>query len=118
MKEQHGRDRQWGQLTSKPSTGNVFLNVLKKEDLKEKCDCSMREPGDRDINILAGGRRVTASFVRALKGKFVFAASVYVMLIKVQSFERRSLQLFIPQNTAKNGIAIITLGCNRSLDKA
>lgn len=56
MQEQQGRDRRWGQLTSKPSTGNVFLNVLKKEDLKEKRDSSMRELGDGDISILVGDK--------------------------------------------------------------
>ena len=116
--EQHGQDRQRGRLTSKRSAGNVFLNVLKKEDLKEKRDSSVRELGNRDISILVGGRRVAAGFIRALKRKSVFAASVYVMLIKVQSFGLRSLQLFTPKNTAKKGIAIITLGCNKSLDKA
>lgn len=55
--------------------------------------------------------------MRALKGKSAFAASVYVMLIKVRSFALRSLQLFMPKK-AKKGIAIITLGCNKSRGKA
>lgn len=99
-----GTQQAWGQLTSEPGAGNAFLNVLKKEDLREKRDSSMREAGDGGSSILAGGRRVTAGFTKAPKGKkSAFAAGVYVTLIKGQSFGLRALQLFNPQNTAKKG---------------
>lgn len=54
MQEHHGCGRQWGQLTSEPSTGNALLNVLKKEDLREKRDGSTREQGEGDSSVLVG----------------------------------------------------------------